>query len=162
MAFKSDETLVIDTNVAIVANGKSDHSSIDCEIACIEVLEKCKDLKLALDTEGLVMDEYSKHLNYAGQPGVGDMFFKYLYDNQYSELNVSLHEITPISDETRGFKELPVNDFDPSDRKILTTAFVAGASVVNATDSDWEESRKFLKELNVNVHQLCPEHCTKV
>lgn len=161
MEFESDETLVVDTNVAIVANGKSDHSSIGCQIACIEVLEKCRDLKLALDSNGLVMVEYSRHLSYAGQPGVGDMFFKYLHDNQHAGSNISLHKITPVLDESRGFDELPVNQFDPSDRKILATAVVAGASVVNATDSDWEESRELLDELNVIVCQLCPEHCAK-
>jgi len=157
----NNECLVIDTNVAIVANGKSEHASIDCELQCIALLEQCADLTIALDDCELMMDEYSKHLSYAGQPGVGDMFFKYLYDNQYANNKISHHTITAIEEENQGFRELPTNNFDPSDRKLLAVAVVAKAAIVNATDSDWAESSDLLNQLSINVHQLCPEHCSK-
>ncbi|MDC9727749.1 MAG: hypothetical protein PSN04_00275 [Methyloprofundus sp.] len=155
------DVLVIDTNVAIVANEKSEHASIDCELNCIELLEQCTDLTIALDDIGLIMDEYSKHLSYAGQPGVGDMFFKYLYDNQYANNKITHHTITQIEAENQGFQELPPNNFDPSDRKLLAVAVVADACVVNATDSDWAENIDLLNQLNISVHQLCPEHCSR-
>ncbi|PTP78497.1 hypothetical protein CWO23_00740 [Vibrio splendidus] len=152
---------VIDCNVAIVANGKSEQASIDCEIACVELLEQCRDIPIVVDAQGLIMGEYSKHLSYAGSPGVGDMFFKYLHDNQHAENGVFRVDVTPIPDETRSFEELPVNEFDPSDRKFLATAVVGRADIFNATDSDWEEEKALMTQLGVTVHQLCPECCTK-
>ncbi|WP_166264078.1 hypothetical protein [Providencia sp. M-27] len=148
---------VIDSNVAIVANGLANQASTNCQLACIELLEGCKQLSICLDETNLIMDEYAKHLSYAGSPGVGDMFFKYLYDNQYSQKNVELVTINPIIDERRGFLELPENSFDPSDRKFLATALSGGAQVVNATDSDWAEQQELMNRLNITVQQLCPD-----
>ncbi len=151
---------VIDTNVTIVANGNSQHASIDCELACIEFLENYQSLHIALDHGGLIMDEYSHHLSYAGQPNIGDAFFKYLHDNQYNpDGNIYLHRITANNNENQGFDELPVDvNFDPSDRKFLAVAVVANADVINATDADWDENSELLEQLNVDVVQLCPEH----
>lgn len=151
---------VIDSNVAIVANGRSPQASIDCELACIQLLECCDQLSICLDQTSLIMDEYAKHLSYAGNPGVGDMFFKYLHDNQYAQKNIALVTITQIDDE-RGFAELPVNNFDRSDRKFLATAVSAGAQVVNATDSDWAEQQELMNQLKIAVQQLCPDCCER-
>ncbi len=152
---------VIDSNVAIVANGHSSQASIDCELACVELLERCEHLSICLDQTSLIMDEYAKHLSYAGNPGVGDMFFKYLHDNQYAEKNIALVTINQVADDQRGFAELPKNNFDPSDRKFLATAVSAGAHVVNATDSDWAEQQELMNQLNITVQQLCPDCCER-
>jgi predicted nucleic acid-binding protein len=152
---------VIDSNVAIVANGHSPQASIDCELACVELLERCEHLLICLDQTSLIMDEYAKHLSYAGNPGVGDKFFKYLHDNQYAEKNIELVTINQVADDQRGFAELPKNNFDPSDRKFLATAVSAGAHVVNATDSDWAEQQELMNQLNITVQQLCPDCCER-
>jgi len=107
------------------------------------------------------MDEYRKHLSYAGQPGVGDMYFKYLHDNQHAENRIQTVSITPLDDASRGFGELPTNTLDPSDRKFLATAVVAQAIIINATDSDWAEQSELLEILNIELKQLCPEHSCK-
>ncbi|MFU8789691.1 MAG: hypothetical protein ACNA7G_11725 [Methylobacter sp.] len=107
------------------------------------------------------MAEYSKHLSHAGQPGVGDMYFKYLHNHQHAENKVQTVNITPLGDISRGFDELPTNTLDPSDRKFLATAVVAHAIVVNATDSDWAEQNELLETLNIQLKQLCPEHSCK-
>jgi len=156
-----DEVLVIDTNVAIVANGKSDHASVDCEIACVDLIGECSKHNIALDDGGLIMAEYQRHLSHSGQPGLGDVFFKYLHDNQYAQEKVKLYAITRIDNDNRSFEELPENTLDPSDRKMLATAVVASGGIVNATDSDWAENSTLLEELNIDVHQLCPEHCVR-
>ncbi len=69
--------------------------------------------------------------------------------------------ITP-SDESRGFAELPKNELDPSDRKFLAVAVKAGAAILNATDSDWDEQSALLERLGVPLEQLCPQHQSKV
>lgn len=153
---------VIDTNVPIAANGRDTHAGEDCQIRCIEFLQclasrRSKDV-IALDEGGLLLDEYKRYLNYRGQPGVGDIFFKFLHDHMYVNNRVELVQVTRSKDEDRGFDELPANDLDPSDRKILAIAVVADAEVVNALDTDWHEQAELLAQLGVTVQQLCPEH----
>ncbi|WP_442499445.1 hypothetical protein [Methylobacter sp. sgz302048] len=155
------DKFVIDTNVAISANGKNTHASPSCQLACIELLENCKKFYVAIDKTGLIMSEYAKHLSHAGQPGVGDMFFKYLHDNQHAANKILTTDITLSNDTCRGFNELPINSLDPSDRKFLATAVAASATIANATDSDWAEQSELLKILNIELKQLCPEHSCK-
>lgn len=153
---------VIDTNVLIVANGKSEQASVDCELSCIDLLGQSTSLDIVLDETSLIMNEYENHCSYKGAPGIGDMFFKYLHDNQYNpDSKISLVNIHPIDDESRSFQELPPNNFDPSDRKFLAVATVSNASVINAMDSDWDEQQELMQQLDVTVQQLCPECCIR-
>lgn len=154
--------VVIDTNVPIAANGRNTHAEPDCQVRCIEFLQRLASgrskVVVALDEGALLLDEYKRYLNYRGQPGVGDIFFKFLHDHMYGSNRVELVPVTRSGDESRGFDELPVNDLDPSDRKLLAVAVVASAEVVNALDTDWCEQADLLAQLGVTVQQLCPEH----
>ena len=86
-------------------------------------------------------------------------------DNQYQPTRIHRVQISRVEDDERGFEELPPNAFDRSDRKFLAVAVVANATVVNATDSDWDEdwneSAALMSSLGVEVRQLCPQHATK-
>lgn len=155
---------VIETNVAISANGKNTHSSLECQLACVVFLSSvvAKKELIAIDDLGLILEEYAKHLNYSGQPEVGDEFFKYLHDHQYYPQRVSRVNITPNAVQGRGFDELPANSMDPSDRKFLAVALVSGGVVVNALDSDWHENIEEINRMGVEVRQLCPDHACKL
>lgn len=155
---------VIETNVAIAANGRNTHASLECQLACVVFLSNIVAKKglIAIDELGLILEEYARHLNYSGQPEVGDEFFKYLHDHQYYSQRVLRVNITPSDVRERGFDELPVNSMDPSDRKFLAVALVAGAEVINALDSDWHENIEEINEIGVEVSQLCPEHACKI
>lgn len=157
--------VVVDTNVAITANGRDTHGSLACQYACIEFIERLvsprKRNHIILDERGQIFTEYSDHLNHKGQPGVGDMFFKYLHDNMYLGKKIRLVPITPIADKKRGFDELQPNSLDKSDRKFLAVAVVAGAEIVNAVDTDWHEQLTFVSGLGVSVQQLCPDHACR-
>jgi len=154
--------VVVETNVSIAANGRDTHASLACQFTCVEFLEKLVSSQsrdqVLLDEQGLIFDEYKRHLNYKGQPGVGDMFFKYLHDHMYLDGKVRLVAITPLADEARGFAELPANPVDKSDRKFLVTALVGKGRVFNALDTDWHEQAAFIAALGVKVKQICPEH----
>ena len=152
-------TFVVDTNVAIVANGHADQADNQCFEDCVRRLESliAKET-IAIDDKNRILGEYGNHLDFAGQPGVGDMFFRYVFDNQYWDDRIRRVMITPSADERRSFEELPENTFDPSDRKFLAVAVVAKATVLNATDNDWNEHPKLMSELGVKVEQLCPQH----
>ena len=71
-------SFVVDTNVAIVANGRGTHADVSCQLACVERLEEVtRQWVVAVDDGGAILDEYSGHLHHSGIPGVGDAFFKY-------------------------------------------------------------------------------------
>lgn len=154
---------VVDTNVAIAANGRDTHASLQCQLACVELLESLirsrTRNKIYIDASGQIMTEYEKHLYHRGEPGMGDRFYKYLHDYSYADSNVQLVEINAVDDEATGFLELPVNKVDKSDRKFLAVAVAGKATIVNATDSDWSEQSDFLTELGVEVAELCPDCC---
>ena len=153
---------VVDTNVAIVANSRDTHADVACQLACITKLGRIvgQDV-VALDETGYILDEYRAYLSHSGQPGVGDAFFKYVFDHQYQDLRVRRILVTPSDDDRRGFEELPENSFDRSDRVFLAVALVGEAIVLNATDSDWHEHAALMDELDVEVEQLCPQHARK-
>ena len=153
---------VVDTNVAIAANGRNTHADDACRLACIKMLRTLVDREtVAVDDRGRIVEEYRPYLRWSGPPGVGDIFFKHVFDHQYRDRRVRRVALTDAADERRGFAELPPNDFDPSDRKFLAVAVAAGAVVLNATDSDWAEHRTLTDELGITVRQLCPQHSMK-
>ena len=153
---------VIDTNITIAANGNSSHASPECQLACIEILEEAcagnKGLKIILDDLDLIFSEYSRHLSYKGQPGVGDMYFKFLHNNKHLEKSINLVTITPNESDESGFDELPNTTIDKSDRKFLAAAIIGNAAIVNALDTDWHEQRDFLERIGVAVIQICSSH----
>ena len=163
----STKDVVVDTNVPVVANGRdTDQADQACQIACIEAIVEIQEgRRVVLDDQGTpsadvgyrtILDEYKDNLNFRGEPGVGDSFFKHVYNHQYTEDYVRRVPITGIDDDKRGFEELPMNNLDPSDRKFLAAAVVAQAPILNATESDWDEQQKLLNRLSIEVKQLCP------
>ena len=158
------DRIVVDTNVLIVANGRDKTpADLKCEFACVEMLEGATSGKqtVLLDESNLIMDEYSNHCNYRGAPGVGDEFFKFLYDRQWSQESAIHHvSVQKTTYKEGGFSNLPPNRFDNSDRKFLAVAEVGDGRVVNATDSDWSEHAAFISSIGVLVLELCPQ-CLK-
>ena len=154
-------TFVVDTNVAVVANGRQTHADLQCQALCVEKLRSVvAEEVVAIDHDGAILQEYQSHLNFSGMPGVGDMFFKHVFNFQYRGDRVRRIAITPSADDRRGFEDLPENTLDRSDRKFLAVAVVADAVVLNATDSDWREHEQLIETLGVEVDQLCPQHAS--
>ena len=157
---KSD--LVIDTNVAVVANGKTEQADPTCILECVARLRQLRSENvLLLDNRNLILDEYRKNLHPSGQPGPGDSFFKWLFENQENPKHCRKVAITPHPD--RGFEEFPVDpslsSFDRDDRKFVAVALAGGTGprVLNASDTDWWLFRRSLQEHGVDVDFICPE-----
>ncbi len=152
---------VVDTNVAIAANGRGTCADLCCQLVCIErLLSLVEQETVAIDEENLIWNEYRRHLNFSGNPGAGDAFFKHVFNNRYQSRRVRRIAVTPAGDE-RGFEELPENTFDRSDRKFLAVAVAAKAVVLNAMDSDWGDHKALMDELGVEVNELCPQHAAR-
>lgn len=130
-------SVVIDTNVLVVANGKHPPASVACMQACMHALENARDGVTLIDDAQLILDEYRRHCSLAGQPGLGDAFFKWLWSNQANPHHCVQVPITPHAG--RGFAEFPpdaaLEGFDASDRKFVAVALGSGrrAPVLNAS-----------------------------
>jgi hypothetical protein len=157
---------VVDTNVPVVANRKSAQASPDCVIACVKKLDAIqKEHTLVLDRDGQIFREYKNYLSPAGQPGVGDAFFKWLLTNQANPERCEYVKITSLEAE-KGytFVEFPNHDkalaqFDYSDRKFVAVALAHPEQppVVNAVDTDWWHYKQALEKHGLEIEFLCPE-----
>lgn len=157
---------LIDTNVAIVANGKSDAGPA-CVIAAIERLERLIAGEIIiLDDAEHILTEYRRHLSPSGQPGTGDQFYRWLYE-QAAYNPQHCEKVTLELDDDGSFAAFPraaeLARFDPSDRKFVAAALThpAGPPVVNACDKDWHEHHAALISNGVRVEFLCPEEMTR-
>ena len=69
--------IVVDTNVAVVANGGAPQASRECVLSCVRRLQAVTESgKLALDNKWRIISEYQQNLEVSGQPGVGWAFLK--------------------------------------------------------------------------------------
>jgi hypothetical protein len=153
---------VIDTNVPIVANGRQEGVCEECVLACIDALLDARRRVVLVDDGFAIFEEYRQHLSHAGQPGAGDAFFKWLWENQANPECCRKVIIHPHED--RIYEEFPDDprlvQFDRSDRKFVATAIADGSEepILNAVDSDWTEHRVALEENGVRLVFLCPMH----
>lgn len=154
--------VVVDTNVPLVANRKADQADKECEIACIQTLREVQSKhRTLLDDKWQIIEEYRRRLSHSGQPGLGDAFFKWLWENQANLQHCRVVSVTVHPE--RAFAEFPddplLSSFDLSDRKFVAVALASETrpDVLNATDSDWWEHRQALQENGVNVVFLCPD-----
>jgi hypothetical protein len=157
------KSFVVDTNVAVVANRQSPQASPHCVLACVDALQRIvKYEKILIDDKNLILQEYLHSLSLAGQPGMGNAFFKWLWDNQANIDKCEKIVIHPKNGREDTFTEFP-NDpelarFDRSDRKFVAIAIASGRSpsILNAVDSDWWDYRAELKKHGVKIEFLCP------
>lgn len=156
---------VIDTNVLIAANGRNTHASLQCQLKCVQTLNRIKNSKITvLDSCDHIFREYQRHLNFSGQPGVGDLFFQFLYQNKLNTQKCIISNITPLNNSYVEFPLDPsLSTFDKSDHKFVATSLSCNQpnEIVNATDSDWHNHNSHLTAHGVTILQICPHHSTR-
>lgn len=155
--------VIVDTNVPVTANGRNTHANPTCVIACTRKLGEIVDNHiLVLDDQWQIIGEYQQNLNSTGQPGVGDIFLKWVLTNRKNPNCCELVPITPNKDDG-GFAEFPKDatliGFDLSDRKFVAVALahLEHPPILNATDSDWGVYQGALKKHGIQVEFLCPD-----
>ena len=156
-------SVVIDTNVALAADGKAEQADLQCVKRCLQELVATRNGRLVLlDDAGLILQEYLKQKPHGFPQGPGDAFLVWVYDNQANPMHIRVVPVTPSRDDTRGFAEFPDDPelmaFDPDDRKFVAVALASGnaPSILNATDTDWWIHRTALVRNGVRVEFLCP------
>ena len=158
-------TVIVDTNVAVVANGGSGQASEECEETCINRLQEITngEIKLALDDHRRIIDEYRGNLSPYGQPGVGDAFLKWVEINWSNPARCDLVPIMPVDDSETEFEEFPDDPalvgFDPDDRKFIAVAYKHPEKppILQAVDSKWWGFRDALREKGVIVEFICED-----
>jgi len=156
---------VVDTNVPVVANGKSKQADSDCVIACIDKLEVIyRNGRIVLDDSMLILHEYMDNLSMSGQPGAGDAFMKWVFSVQADQSRCERVHLTEDECHPCGFLEAPndpdLKGFDRKDRKFVAAANACKCQtqVLNAVDPDWAEYHKAFANNGIDVNFLCPQH----
>ena len=153
---RSLSRVVIDTNIPIVASGRSDHVCDQCRLAAIKFLMRvlANDV-VCIDLAGECQAEYHRHLNPSGQPSVGDRFYQALlssHPDRVQRVNVEKDGDGNFIALSQAIIE---SRFDLSDRKFAALSVVCGCPVYNCADSDWVEFAEVLENGGVDVRNLC-------
>ena len=158
------KAFVVDVNVAIVANGnRTPNANADCVIACVNALQNIvRNGVLVIDDGMKILKSYLDHLSPSGQPGVGDLFMQWIWENQSVPNRVERVGLTPnVATE---FEQFPtdhrLSGFDRSDRIYVAVALGSRRSpeILNAVDTDWWHHRIALEENSVHLYFLCMQH----
>ena len=155
--------VIVDTNVAVVANGQSSQASPNCVDTCINRLEGIirGEEKLVLDDMWAILGEYIRNLRSSGEPGAGDRFLLWLLRNKDTQCD--LVSITPVNGSDNAFEEFPddpaLNDFDPADRKFIAVAYAHPEKppILQAVDSKWLDFRNAFRRNGVTVAFICED-----
>ncbi len=153
--------VIVDTNVAVVANGQSPQASSSCVDICINRLEGIVrgEEKLVLDSGWIILGEYLRNLRSSGEPGAGDSFLRWILMNKDDRCD--LIHITPVDGSENEFEEFPddpaLNDFDPDDRKFIAVAYAhpENPPILQAVDSQWWDFYNAFHQNGIIVEFIC-------
>lgn len=154
-------TVVIDTNVLLVANKRHGGVSAPCIAACVtRLLEVRASGTVVLDDGRRIIREYAGNFQPARQPGVGDEFMKWLAQNQANADRVHQVRIDEVAaNEFAQFPDAQLQvEFDPPDRKYVATSAAHGdrPPIVQAADSKWVAWWSRLAKHGISVQFPCP------
>ena len=152
--------VIVDTNVVVVANGRSEQASFHCVETCGERLEEIMrgEMKLVLDNRWIILREYMQNLRSNGAD-VGDRFLGWILVNK--DERCDLVPITPIDGAENEFEEFPpdpaLDGFDRDDRKFIAVACAHPEKppILQAVDSQWWDFRDALRENGAPVEFIC-------
>ena len=157
------KSFVVDTNVAVVASRRSPQAGPACVLACVDVLEQiAKSGRIVLDDKSRILDEYMRNLSLSGQPGLGDAFFKWVWQNQANTARCERVVIHPKPGLEEDYTEFPADAelrrFDRSDRKFVAVAMGSryATEILNAVDRHWWDYRISLERYGLRITFLCP------
>ncbi len=154
--------VVVDTNVAVVANKGAPQASSNCVRTCARKLRQIThgNVKLVLDDRWMILREYLQNLRSKGD-GVGDRFLAWSLRNRTNPEQCELVSITPVANLENEFEEFPkdpeLENFDPADRKFVAVALAHPEKppILEAVDKQWWQLRDALHRNGVTVEFIC-------
>lgn len=156
--------VIVDTNVAVVANGEWGENYKGCEETCINWLERIMagETKLVLDMQWKILGEYSDNLHSRGA-GVGNEFLEWCLRNQTNPEKCELVSITTPANLENEFEDFPKDpelaNFDPDDRIFIAVAHKHPDKppILQAVDSLWLDFREAFSRHGVKVKFICKD-----
>ena len=162
--------VVIDTNVILVAKGRSKQAWPECVAKCQDRLDQIIEgpEKVVIDDNWIILDEYLDYHEDADsttQTRAGEGFLDWFIRNHRNpEQCVQVH-ITPTTSE-KGFEELPdiFSSFDSDDQKFIAVAVVyenvhqQKVPLLQSVDSQWYPLRSIFVENGLIVEFICEEN----
>lgn len=158
---------VVDTNVLVVANGRSG-GSLACARNCARALLNIKHFgTIVIDEGDRILSEYRGYCSLAGQPGVGDSFIRWVHDNRGRGELVQVIALTQREGggDLAEFPEGPdLAEFDPADKKFVAVANAHQDKppILQASDTKWWGWREALQACGITVEFLCPDEIEAV
>lgn len=154
-------TVIVDTNVILVANRQHSDVSERCVVACARRLERImRRERVALDDDYQILKEYQNKTAPRTGRGPGDVFVKWLLRNLANERRCVQVALTEHPE--RGFESFPddteLASFDRADRKFVAVAALhpERPPIAQAADSKWLAWAPALKRHGVRVDFVCP------
>lgn len=155
------KTVIVDTNVILVANEQHAGVRDACVTECATRLLAIKDGgRIAIDDGYLILGEYqNKTAPHAGKRA-GDAFLKWVLQNNANPKRCD--KVSIATHEDRSFEAFPEDEalakFDRSDRKFVAVAAAHAGKppILQAADSKWVGWAPALKTSGVIVEFLCP------
>lgn len=156
-------TVIIDTNVILVANGQHKDVSPDCVAACAVRLQSLRagSDRIALDDAFEILLEYqNKTLPKTGNRP-GDAFVKWALRNNANSKHCDL--VVLQRHHKRRYESFPDDDrlanFDLPDRKFVAVAAAHDEHppILQATDSKWVDWEPALADHSITVEFVCPK-----
>ena len=145
------ESVVLDTNVLVVAGGRNVGALEECEKACLAIVRSVHDgaALVAVDSDGRIPLEYARHLRALKGAGVGEKLAVALSRRYRDPTLCRLVDVTPIDDPPGSFKEVPevLPDFDTDDQVFIAVAAAdpTGPQIYTAVDGEyWDRKRDFV------------------
>jgi hypothetical protein len=155
-------TVIVDTNVILVANGQHSDVSEACVVSCAQELQAImSDGRVAIDDGFRILKEYQNKTTPQIGKRPGDAFVKWLLRNNANEARCD--QIGLVEHAERGFESFPddarLASFDPPDRKFVAVACLHDEhpTIAQAADSKWLGWSKALEDHGVTVNFLCPK-----
>ena len=154
------DTLVVDTNVILVANNKHREVSPECVANCaLRLQDVMNSGRLALDDARRILGEYLHKTHPNRSKGPGDAFVKWVLRNEHNLMRCVRVALTETSkDQFQGFpQDGELENFDPPDRKFVAVAIAhpENPPILQATDSKWLGWAEELARHGITVEFVC-------
>ena len=153
-------TVIVDTNVILVANDAHPDVSPECVLECICRLQQLMQSgSIAIDDAYRILGEYQHKTNPRKGKGVGDVFIKWIFTKLTDAQRVQQVSLTELGEDQ--FAEFPVASleavFDRPDRKFaaVANAHPDKPTIWQAADCKWLDWWSELKANGVDVTFLC-------
>ena len=153
-------TVVVDTNVILVANNAHQDVSPECVLECVRQLQQLiHSGSIAIDDAHRILGEYQNKTSPTKAKGVGDIFLKWVLTKLADTTRVHQVSLTELTQDQ--FAEFPVAAleaaFDRPDRKFVavSNAHPDKPPIWQAADCKWLDWWSELKASGVEVQFLC-------